>query len=91
MNALVNNQPDDKMVQNATSPDIFAILTDALKLVTPSTSVDEIISITEAIVNGEMFLAAGPNAAHYSYDTTPIYDFIALAGQETPPFVTNQV
>jgi hypothetical protein len=62
-----------------------------VKLVNPTTSVDEIISITEAIVNGGMFLAAGPNAAHYTYDTTPIYNFIAMAGQATPPFATNQV
>ena len=57
------------IVQNATSPNIFAILRDAVKLVNPTTSVDEIISITEAIVNGGMFLAAGPTAAHYTYDT----------------------
>jgi hypothetical protein len=38
----------------------FAILRDAVKLVNPRTSVDEIISITEAIVNGGMFLAAVP-------------------------------
>jgi len=36
------------IVQNATSSNIFAILRDALKLVTPATSVDEIISITES-------------------------------------------
>ena len=79
------------IVQNATSPNIFAILRDAVKLVNPTTSVEEIISITEAIVNGGMFLAAGPDAAHYTYDTTPIYNFITLAGQETPPFSTSQV
>ena len=73
------------------SPNIFAILRDAVKLVNPKTSIQEIISITEAIVNGGMFLAAGPNAAHYTYDTTPIYNFIALAGQETPPFATDMV
>lgn len=79
------------IVQNATSSNIFAILRDALKLVTPATSVDEIISITEAIYNGGMFLAAGPNAAHFTYDTTPIYNFIALAGQETLPFAESSI
>jgi hypothetical protein len=59
--------------------------------VNPTTSVEEIISITEAIYNGGMFLAAGPNASHYTYDTTPIYNFIALAGQQTQPFSTSQV
>ena len=66
------------IVQNANSPNIFAILRDAVKLVNPRTSVQEIISITEAIVNGGMFLAAGPNAAHYTYDTT--------LGMSIPPF-----
>ncbi|OBA72615.1 hypothetical protein A5641_08110 [Mycobacterium sp. 1554424.7] len=79
------------IVQNANSPNIFAILRDALKLVNPATSVEEIIYITEAIYNGGMFWAAGPNASHYTYDTTPVYNFIALAGQETQPFSTGQV
>jgi hypothetical protein len=59
--------------------------------VNPATSVEEIISITEAIYNGAMFWAAGPNASQYTYDTTPIYNFSALAGQETQPFSTSQV
>lgn len=79
------------IVQNANSPDIFAILREALRLVNPTTTVAEIIAITEAIYNGGMFLVAGPTAAHYTYDTTPIYNFVALAGQETPPFLGSQV
>ncbi len=79
------------IVQNANSPNIFAILREALRLVNPTTTVAEIIAITEAIYNGGMFLLAGPNAAHYTYDTTPIYNFIALAGQQTPPFLGSQV
>ena len=79
------------IVQNANSPNIFAILRDALKLANPATSVAEIISITEAIYNGGMFWAAGPNASHHTYDTTPIYNFVALAGRETRPFSTSQV
>lgn len=39
-----------------------------------------------AILNGFEFLAAQGNADHYTYDTTPIYDFIALAGSQTEPF-----
>jgi hypothetical protein len=39
-----------------------------------------------AIFNGFLFLAAQGNADHYSYDTTPIYNFVALAGSETAPF-----
>jgi hypothetical protein len=79
------------IVQNANSPNIFAIIRETLRLVNPQTSVAEIIAITEAIYNGGMFLIAGPSAAHYTYDTTPIYNFIALAGQETPPFLGSQV
>lgn len=39
-----------------------------------------------AIFNGFLFLAAGGAADHYSYDTTPIYNFVALAGSQTEPF-----
>lgn len=40
----------------------------------------------EAIINGFEFLAATGNADHYTYDTTPIYNFAALAGSQTEPF-----
>jgi hypothetical protein len=39
-----------------------------------------------AIFNGILFLAAQAAADHYSYDTTPIYNFVALAGSQTEPF-----
>ena len=38
------------------------------------------------IFNGFLFLAAQGAADHYTYDTTPIYNFIALAGSQTAPF-----
>jgi hypothetical protein len=44
------------------------------------------VAVGEAVLNGGMFLAAGPNAAHYTYDVEPIYNFIALAATETAPF-----
>lgn len=44
------------------------------------------INDVEAILNGFEFLAAEGNADHYSYDTTPIYNFVALAGGQTAPF-----
>lgn len=39
-----------------------------------------------AIFNGFLFLAAQGAADHYTYDTTPIYNFVALAGSQTEPF-----
>lgn len=39
-----------------------------------------------AIFNGFLFLAAQGAADHYDYDTTPIYNFVALAGSQTEPF-----
>jgi hypothetical protein len=46
----------------------------------------ELLGITEAIINGGLFLIRGANAAHYTYDTTPIQSFIALAGSQTAPW-----
>lgn len=40
----------------------------------------------KAIMNGFEFLAAQGNADHYTYDTTPMYNFAALAGSQTAPF-----
>lgn len=44
------------------------------------------IEDVEAIMNGFEFLAAQGNSDHYTYDTTPIYNFLALAGSQTAPF-----
>lgn len=46
----------------------------------------ELIPIIEAIINGGLFVQAGPDAAHYTYDIVPITNFVALAGSETPPY-----
>jgi hypothetical protein len=70
------------IVQQATAPDIFAIVRDVLKL-----GIDEpieAISVTEAIVNGGLFAAAGPNAAHYTYDITPAIAYLAQVGANSP-------
>lgn len=44
------------------------------------------IGIGMAILNGFEFLAEGQNADHYNYDPQAIYNFVSLAGSETPPF-----
>ncbi|MEZ0366826.1 GH25 family lysozyme [Mycobacterium sp. pUA109] len=44
------------------------------------------MNTVDAILNGFEFLAATGNADHYTYDTTPIYNFVALAGSQTEPF-----
>jgi hypothetical protein len=67
------------IVQQATGPDIFAIIADVLKLVGPSKFV-EVLSITEAIVNGGLFLAAGSKAAHYTYDIAPAITYLQQVG-----------
>src|SRR5262249_61864800 len=67
------------IVQQATGPDIFAIVSDVLKLVGPS-AFEEALSITEAIYNGGLFLAAGPNAAHYTYDIAPAITYVQQVG-----------
>lgn len=46
----------------------------------------EILGVAEAVINGGMFLVAGPSAAHYTYDPTPIQTFVSLAGNETAPW-----
>jgi hypothetical protein len=72
------------IVQNASAANLFAIVLDVLKLV--SAPIPTIISITEAILNGGMFAAAGQNAAHFTYNTAPIFNFLALAGHQTAPW-----
>ena len=47
---------------------------------------DAPINTFDAIINGFQFLAATGNADHYTYDPTPIYNFVALAGSQTEPF-----
>lgn len=44
------------------------------------------VPMGEAILNGFEFLAAQGNADHYTYNTEPMYNFVALAGSQTPPF-----
>ncbi|UQX13359.1 hypothetical protein [Candidatus Mycobacterium methanotrophicum] len=53
----------------------------------------ELIPIIEAIINGGLFVQAGPgtphytyDAPHYTYDIVPITNSIALAGSETQPY-----
>ena len=75
------------IVQNITAPDIFQIILEVIGLI--ATAGLELIPIIEAIVNGGLFLQAGPGAAHYTYDIVPITNFIALAGSETQPYVSS--
>jgi hypothetical protein len=66
-------------------PNVIAIAKDIFKLFGPDLF-EELMGIAEAIINGGMFAAAGPNASHYTYDITPIINFIGQAAAETPPF-----
>jgi hypothetical protein len=47
---------------------------------------EEVLDVGLAVINGFEFLGATGAADHYTYDTVPIYNFIALAGSETAPF-----
>jgi hypothetical protein len=49
-------------------------------------AVPEMIGIAEAIITGGLFFIKGMNASHFTYDTVPIYNFIALAGSQTAPW-----
>jgi hypothetical protein len=73
------------IVQDANFTNLFAIALDIFKLFGPGLFT-QALSIAEAIINGGMFLAAGPNAAHYTYDITPIVNFINLAASQTAPW-----
>jgi hypothetical protein len=72
------------IVQAPTGADIFQIILEVLGVITLVT----LIPTIEAIINGGLFLAPGPNAAHYTYDIVPITNFVALAGSETQPYVS---
>jgi hypothetical protein len=72
------------IVQNVTVADIFQIILEIIAVV--GTLGLELVPIIEAIVNGGLFLQAGPSAAHYTYDVGPIFSFVNLAGTQTPPF-----
>jgi hypothetical protein len=72
------------IVQAPTGADIFQIILEVLGVITLVT----LIPTIEAIINGGLFLAPGPNAAHYTYDIGPITNFVALAGSETQPYVS---
>ena len=67
------------IVQQATAPDVFAIVRDVLKLVGPR-GFAQALAITEAIVNGGLFTAAGSNAAHYTYDIAPAITYLQQLG-----------
>ena len=69
----------DNIVQQATAPDVFAIVFDVLKLVGPD-GFAEALAITEAIVNGGLFAAAGSTAAHYTYDIAPAITYLQQLG-----------
>jgi hypothetical protein len=64
--------------------DIFQIILEVIGVI--ATAGLELIPIIEAIINGGLFVQAGPDAPHYTYDIAPITNFIALAGSGTPPY-----
>jgi hypothetical protein len=72
------------IVQNVTVADIFQIILEVVGVI--ATAGLELIPIIEAIINGGLFLQAGPGAAHYTYGIVPITNFVALAGAETQPY-----
>jgi len=72
------------IVQNVTPADIFQIILEVVGVI--ATFGLELIPIIEAIINGGLFLQAGPDAPHYTYDIGPITNFVALAGSETQPY-----
>jgi hypothetical protein len=72
------------IVQNVTPADIFQIILEVVGVI--ATFGLELVPIIEAIINGGLFLQAGPGAPHYTYDIGPITNFVALAGSETQPY-----
>jgi len=73
------------LVQSASVNNLFAFVLDIMKLFGPELF-EQVWSIFEAILNGGMFAAAGPTAAHYTYNTYPIYEYALQAGQATAPW-----
>jgi hypothetical protein len=73
------------LIQSANITNLFALAMDIFRLVGP-TMFGQVLGIAEAILNGGMFAAAGPNAAHYTYDTSQVFNFIHLCGVNTPPW-----
>jgi len=71
------------IVQGHVGQGIFGIVLDVVRVF--GTFGLGLIPIIEAIINGGLFLQAGPNAAHYTYPIQPIADFINLVASETPP------
>jgi hypothetical protein len=63
-------------VENLDGATAFGVLQD----------LDNLPATAEGIFNGFEFLAALGNADHYTYNTEPMYNFLALAGSETAPF-----
>jgi hypothetical protein len=62
------------IVQQATVSDVLAIAADVAKILIHPIS--EIVSIVEALVNGGLFAAAGPNADHDTYDIAPSVNYL---------------
>ena len=75
------------LVQNADLTNFWAFVADLMQLATSMGAQFQMIwNIAEAIINGVLFLGAGANASHYTYDLTPIINFVNVCGQETPPY-----
>lgn len=70
------------LIQKFNITSVLGFIEVAEKLFTTSAFV-EAIAIFEAILNGGMFAIKGPNAAHFTYDITPIVTFINLAASQT--------
>lgn len=75
------------IVLNFTFNNLFAIWNDVMAILGGGgKTIDQLWAILQAVYNGGMFLFAGPNAAHYTYDVGPMISFVLLAGSETAPW-----
>jgi len=73
------------LIQRFNLTSVLGFVAVAEKLLTAE-AMPEAIGIFEAILNGGLFAAQGSNAAHFTYDITPIVTFINLAASQTAPW-----
>jgi hypothetical protein len=62
------------IVQQATFADVLAIAGDVVKVF--ANPIGEIVTIVEALINGGLFVVAGPNADHNTYDIGPAVRYL---------------
>lgn len=81
---VMNDAANDEMLiyNMVVSTSFGGTLEGLLKLVVSaieqfSSPIEFIVGLATSIYNGLRFLAAGPNAGHYTYDPTPAIDYLA--------------